>query len=302
MRTYAHGLLKANLPAVEKLIPSLYTKAAAQVTALTPPPTAATAERENAENNIRNSTDALAQMITEADRAEDKDLKMSLLGNAARRALEEGRLKLAVELMMRVEPKDKAREEYFVAYRDQFLGDVARRAVAKKDREALAYTAEHIHDPLQRASALQRLALMWHEAGDVLRAREVAGEAFKLLDAAKDDARKAVSLLNLATFFMRIDEASVQPTTQSAIKVINNLPAPKRDEKAGSEARNDYLDSLVGTSSSLAVVFQRLSQKDGGGAYSLASRLERPELKASAILGTLTGLPDLEAEAPAKSN
>lgn len=131
----------------------------------------------------------------------------------------------------------------------------------------------------------------------MLRAREVAGEAFKLPDAAKDDARKAVSLLNLTTFFMRIDEARVQPTTQAAIKVINNLPAPKRDEKAGSEARNDYLDGPVGIPSSLAVVFQRLSQKDEGGTYSLASRLERPELKASAMLGTLMGLPDIEAEA-----
>ncbi len=301
-RNSAHGLLKASLPLVEKHLPSLYARAGAQVAAFTPSRPTTTAERENAENNIRSSTDPLAQMMTEADRTGDTSLKRNLLESAARRALNEDRLKLAVELMMRFEPPGEVSEEDFVEYRDQFLGDVVRRAVAKKDREALAYTAEHIHDPLQRASALQRLALMWHEAGDVLRAREVLEQAFKLIESAKDRPRKATAFLNLATFFLKIDDARVPPTTQAAIKVINALPGPKQDVKADSAARKDYLDGLVGISSSLAVVFQRLAQKDEGGAFSLASRLERPELKASAMLGTLMGLPELEAEAPAKSN
>jgi hypothetical protein len=296
-QTLAYNLLKANLPLIERLLPALYAQANAQMAALAPSLPKQTSESENAQNNIKSSSDPLDQMITEAEAAKDESLKRSLLAEAAQKALDKDKLKLAVDLIMKIKPQDKTDEENFISYRDQFLGDVVRKAISKKEYDALAYAAANIRDPLQHSSALQRLALAFYEAQDLGRAREIVDEAYKLIESANDDARKAASLLNLATFFLKIDELRVLPTTQASIKIINSLPSPKQEEKAGGELRRQYVQTLLQISYNLVPVFQRLAQKDEAGTLALANRLQRPELKAAAILGASMGIPAVSVQA-----
>lgn len=290
-RVLAYNLLRANARTVEVLLPALHPQASAQTASLASLLPKQPAAQENAERSIQSSADQLAQMVAEADATKDEELRRELLGSAARKALDKGQMKLAVDLIMRLQPRGKDDERELTLYRDQFLGDVARQAAAKKDGEALAYAAASIQDPLQRAAVLQRLALSYYDAQDLGRAREVLSEAYKLIESADDDGRKAVALLNLATYFLKIDDARVLPTAQASVKIINGLPGLKPEEKKGSEAHQRHVQRLLQLAYGLIPVFQRLAQKDEAGAFALAGRFQQPELKATATLGAAMGIP-----------
>jgi tetratricopeptide (TPR) repeat protein len=264
---------------------------------------AQTFARDDADNNIRGSADQLAQTITEADAAKDEDLRRELLGRAAREALSEGQLTSAVDLIMRIKPRDEKDSEEFISYRDQFLGDVVRSSITRKDYDALAYAATRIREPLQRATALQRLALYFFETKDTVRAREVLADALKIVESASDDAPKAAALLNLAVAYLKIDDMHVFPTIHAALKIIDNLPGLMPGVKPGSEAHLKYVQMLLQLAYNLVPVFHLLSQKDEIGTFSAANRLHLPELKASAILGASTGVPGVwgTPKAPVRS-
>jgi hypothetical protein len=290
-QTLAYNLLRANLRSIESTLPALYAQASAQVSALGSALPAQSPAREVADESIRGSADQLSQTVAEADAAKDDGLRNELLERAARAALAEGRLTLAVDLIMKVKSVDEKRREEFVAYRDQFLGDVIRGSVARKDYDALAYAAERIQDPLRRAVGLQRLAVHFSETRDVPRAMGVLTDALKLVESAKDDARKATALLNLAVVCLKVDEARAFPTANAALKIIDGLPGRAPGTKPGSEAHFAHVQTLLQISYAIVPVFQLLSQKDETGAFSAANNLHTPELKASAMLGAATGAP-----------
>jgi hypothetical protein len=298
-QTIAYNLLRANMQSIESLLPSLHAQASAQVSALASALPQQTFAREDADNNIRGSADQLAQTIAEADAAKDEDLRRELLGRAARGALSEGQLTSAVDLIMRMKPRDEKDNEEFISYRDQFLGDVVRSGIARKDYDALAYAAARIRDPLQRAAAVRRLALHFFEARDTVRAREVLGDALKLVESASDDAPKAAALLNLAVSYLKIDDMRVFPTTQASLKIIDSLPGLMPGAKPGSEAHQKYVQTLLQLAYNLVPVFHLLAQKDEHGTFYVANRLHLPELKASAILGASTGVPGVWGTAKA---
>lgn len=302
-QTLAYNLLRANLRSIEGTLPALYAQASAQVSALGSALPARSPAREVADESIRGSADQLSQTVAEADAAKDDGLRNELLERAARAALSEGRLTLAVDLIMKVKSVDEKRSEEFVAYRDQFLGDVIRGGVTRNDYDALAYAAEHIQDPLRRAAGLQRLAVHFAETKDVPRAMRVLTDALKLVESAKDDARKATALLNLAAICLRVDEPRAFPTANAALKIIDGLPGRPPEAKSGSEARLAHVQTLLQLSYTLVPVFQLLAQKDETGTFSAANNLHTPELKASAMLGATTGVPGVwgAGKAPAAS-
>jgi hypothetical protein len=302
-QTLAYNLLRANLRSIESTLPTLYAQASAQVSALGSALPAPSPAREVADESIRGSADQLSQTIAEADAAKEDGLRNELLERAARAALSEGRLTLAVDLIMKVKSLDEKRTEEFDTYRDQFLGDVIRGGVARKDYDALAYAAERIQDPLRRAAGLQRLAVYFSETKDVPRAMGVLTDALKLVESAKDDARKATALLNLAVVCLKVDEARAFPTASAALKIIDGLPGPALEAKPGGEARLAYVQTLLQISYTIVPVFQLLAQKDELGTFSVANSLHTPELKASAMLGAATGVPGVwgAVKAPAAS-
>lgn len=290
-QTLAYNLLRANLRSIESTLPALYAQASAQVSALGSALPAQSPAREVADESIKGSADQLSQTVTEAEAAKEEGLRNELLERAARAALSEGRLTLAVDLIMKVKLEDEKQGEEFVSYRDQFLGDVIHGGIAQKDYDALAYAAEHIQDPLRRAAGLQRLAMHFSESKEITRAIGVLTDALKLVESAKDDARKATALLNLAVVCLKVDEARAFPTASAALKIIDGLPGLTPEAKPGGEAHLARVQTLLQISYTIVPVFQLLAQKDELGTFSAANSLHTPELKASAMLGAATGVP-----------
>lgn len=295
-RTQAYTLLKINLPAVERLLPALYPQAGAQLAALVSLQPREAVERGEAYDNIRKNSGSVEQLVGEAKKTRDAAFRRELLTRAAQLALDKGELKSAADLI--VEANDKNGEP-FIPHQDQFLAQVAQKALGKKDAEMAAYAAARIDDQLKRASATQRLALYFYETQDLPRALEVMGDAVKLIEGADDGARKAVSILSAVNAALRMDALRAAALADSAVKAVNNLPGRRPDDIPGSEGHLTHVEAMIDVAHYLIPVFDRLAQRDEGGTVGLAGRLRQRELKAAALFGVATGTDAAARKKPA---
>ena len=297
-RVNAFNLLKANLRAIEQLLPQLYPQAGAEVAALSTFLPREAVERAEAYNSIRGSAEPFEQTLSVAEKTQDTALKKELLLRAAQMAMDRGRLKQAVDLLLRGEAVAKTADP---AQPDQFLAEVAQKAAEKKDADALSYAEAKIVDPLRRALAVQRLAMLYYDAQDIPRAQDTLDVALKLAQSADDDARKATTMLTFVNTFLKVDDARAPELTQAAIKIINNLPTRKPDEKQSGRARQQQTEMLIQVAYYLPPVFERLVAKDELGAFSAADTIREQGLRAAAILGASMGLDRIEAKSTASS-
>jgi len=90
--------------------------------------------------------------------------------------------------------------------------------------------------------------------------------------------------------FTKVDEVRVPEMALAAIKVINNIPQPKIEDKPDSDSRKAYRKSVLDIAWSLVPIFQHMVVKDEIGTFNLASGLQRPEFKATALFGAATGI------------
>jgi hypothetical protein len=283
----AYGLLTSLLPAMQKLSPSLYAAALPQMTAMA---RFNTQQLELAEiyRRVEQSSDPVNQLITEANDAKNRALQNGLLVEAAQRAHSEGRLRLAIDVVAGIEFKEEQKIEE--QWRDQFLTDVVKSAINRKDSDTARYGAGKINSPFERASAMQEMALYFFESRDLVSANQVLNEALKLILDSETSSAKALSLLNIVSAFMKVDDSRVVEVTHLAIKVINKLPPPDPSDKPGSNSHNEHVQTLVAVASRLMPLFESLARTDEQRALSLAGEIERREVSAAALFGTSMGI------------
>lgn len=292
-RSNAFVMLKANLPAIETMLPSLYAQANVEAAALLSLVPRQDVERGDAYRSVgNNAVDSVESAIDEAEKSQDAALKREFLQRAAQSALEAGKLRQAVDLALRA---DTGMDEEHVAQRDQFLGEVVQRATQKKDADTLAYAASKIDAPLPRASALQRLSLLQYDAQDAPLARDTLDAALKLVEGADDGVSKASAMLTLVNTSSKVNSQRVAELLPSAIKSINNIPSPKAEDAKGGETRQKHVEAMMQLTYYLPPLFERLVQQDELGSLSLADKLQRQELRAAALIGAFAGL---ERDAP----
>ncbi len=283
----AYDLLTSLLPAMQKLSPSLYAAALPQAAAMA---------RLNSNQldlveihrRVEQSSDPVNQLITEANDDKNKAIQNDLLVEAAQRALSDGRLRLAIDVVAGMDFKEeqKMKEEW----RDQFLSDVVKSAINKKDSDTARYGAGKIKSPFERASAMQEIALYFFESRDLVSANQILNDALKLILDSETSPAKALSLLNIVSAFMKVDDSRVVEVTHLAIKVINKLPPPDPSDKPGSNSHNEHVQTLVAVASRLMPLFESLARTDEQRALILAGEIERREVHAPALFGTSMGI------------
>lgn len=294
----AHVLLEASLPSLETLLPSRYAEAAALTAAVRQFISQGARESLAARERIRQSADPTDQLLTEARAARNSSTRNMHLAEAAQLALRQGELRRAIDIAA-----DNSPEGNGGLWRDQFLDEVIDNAIRKRDIEIAAYAASKMILPLNRALAKQKIAVHHFGSGDIGRAREVMGEAFKLADSAENDAQKAIALLQLAVGFARIDAARMPEVMQAAIRVINNLPTS--EERRGSEARNDHIKrTLMPVVWNIFPVFRALARANADETLQLASSIRRREMRGAATLGAAVAIlsQDENAQTTSRSN
>jgi hypothetical protein len=292
----AYSLMRAILPIVEKRFPApVYAQASAQFSALAArlPNLSLELESEALNKRIEQSADPLSQMLTEAEATKDSTLKNRLRTDAAQLALRKGQLKLAVDLVMRVESD----WTHHLSWRDGFLSQVVDNAIEKKDTAVADYAIAQINSPFYRVLALEKLAIHLFEAGDSVSSLERLKDALKLIDSLENDVNQAVALLGIIPAFARVDGQRIPNLARAAIKTINNMRSPQPYDKPGSEAHRNYVGALIQISEVVVPAFKSLAQTDEIGALALAQDLQRQEIKAAANLGVAQGLYKTEASA-----
>lgn len=293
----AYELMRALMPEIEKRLPALYSQASAQLSALAArlPDLTIELEYEALNNRIERSADPLSQTLTEAEATKDSALKNDLLRDAAQLALKKGQLKLAVDVVMRIESSWTRH----LAWREQFLRAVVDSALKQKDAAAASYAIVRIDSPLNRARAMQKVAVYFFKAGDSLSASQQLNAAVKLIDSAENRTGKAIVLLEIIPAFLLIDKQMASEVASAAIKAINNIRQP--EDSADSEARKNYIETLILIGHAIIPTFESLSQIDEIGALGLANDLQRQEVKAAAMMGIVGGLHKLENGAVSKA-
>ncbi|MFN2517064.1 MAG: hypothetical protein ABR556_12725 [Pyrinomonadaceae bacterium] len=283
--TYAHSLVNSILPFIEKLTPSLYGQALAQASALASRIPQQEIERLAIARRVKESDDPLEQLITEAKSVNDSSLKDDLLTEAAQLALKKEELRKAVDLA-----DSTSAEGDHGRWRDQFLGDVVSRAIAKKDLELAGYAISKIQSALKRANELQKLAQYYIETKESDRAHYVLIDAVKLIDLTDDSSDKAVALLNIATSFSKINDVPrFFDLVQRSINVINKVTSGRLnpDDKSNSDAY--VTDTLIPLASYIIPVFQSLARKDEWLTNSLIIKIQPKEIRGPAVFGSYLG-------------
>lgn len=270
----AVGLLQSTLPSMQRLGPALYATAAAQLAALT----AGQARDESAFENIRNSSDPLAQTMLEADRAGDQRLKEELLESAARLARQQGKLRLAADLITASDENRTGLPEGYSA-QDEFLDGVVEDALRQTDADTARYVLAKMRLPLNRAVALRKVARYFTKAQETLPALEALAEAAKALAEAPEGREKVLAYLELTADYSDVDYTRAAEAARTAVKAANKIPRPQED----GEGRFNW--SLFPVMERTTKTFQALARKDRAAALSMAGELDRHEFRIAATLG-----------------
>ena len=276
---FAHGALSDLLPAIQQLLPSLYPQASTLTGMLATRVPKSLLDQEAVEERIRGSSDPLGQTITEAEAANDSSLRESLLTQAAQLALRDGKLAMAVDLITRTESKESIR----LAYRDQFLDDVAAAALSHGDTDTADMAASKINSPFIRSLALQSITIHAFNAGDAARARESLDEAFQLVRTADNGSLRTSLLLDLTDLFSRINDQRLPEVTQTTVKALNDLPTPKSEDKPGSAARDGYVRMMLQIAQRVIPAFRSLARRDEIGTINLTDSIRSKEIRPLAV-------------------
>ena len=280
--TDAFNLLRVTVPLTQKLVPGLYPQAAAQFATVRARLPNETIERSAIAERIRQSEDKLSQMITEANSASSPSLKDDLLIQAAQLALTQGKPQLAFELAMSASSDDKSK-----TWREQFLSELVRGAVEKKDAKLGLAIVPKIEMPLARAEALQRLALLFFNLEDLWKAKESLVESLKLIKGSDNTPERAIALLKSLRVAARVDQAMVPDVADESIKALNALQFPAQNDKPQSEStRRAFMAVVWNTMPS----FEALVQWDEVGALNFVEKIKPLELRTVAGFGAAKGI------------
>jgi hypothetical protein len=272
--SWAVSLLQRTLPVMQKLTPALYSTAAAQLASLAPGQ-----PRESlVYDRIKNSSDPLEQTMLEADQTNDERLKTELLESAARLAKQQGKLRLAADLMTTKEEDRSGLPEGYSS-QDEFLDGVVLAALKQKDPNTAKYVLAKMRLYVSRSEALRKVARYFTETKDTFSAIETLGEATKILAEASDGREKVLAYLKLTTDFSNLDYTRATETARVAVKAANNISRPQEDEEG------KFNLSLFPALDSTIKTFQTLARKDRMGALGLADTFQTRDFKIAATIG-----------------
>jgi hypothetical protein len=274
LSNWAVSLLRAALPAMQKLTPDLYAQAAARLAALAP----GVPQGDSVYERIRNSSDPLAATIDEAGSARDPRLRRELLTSAARLAKEQGKLRQAAELIAFVE-ESSAELPADYSRRDEILSEIVEESLKRKEFDTAEYAASKVGFAVNAAAAWRALARQLLEASDAQAAAQKFELAAKALGDAPEGKAKAVSYLGLAEDFLELDAVRASQLAAEAVKAANYISRPKEADEG------KFTWSLLPLADAATKTFRSLARRDRGGAASLAATFQLKELKLAALLG-----------------
>lgn len=279
----AYNLLRAILPQVKSLVPSLYPQASGQLSSLMARRVNTKSEQEKIAERIHASDDPLSQTISEARSTDDRNLKDELFLEAAHLALEKGKLQWSLDLATSLS-SDTGRKKW----QEQVLTQLANAAIEKKDTEIAIAAISRIESPLTRVAAMQKLSLYFFGLKETSKARELLTDTLKVINSLQDKTEKTLALFRILSLVLKVDDELAPDVCEQIIKSINSIPTP--DNKTDKTVVSEYVKkTLMPVAWQTLPAFELLTQWDDATALGLVPRIQLREVRTSAVLGVAMG-------------
>ena len=295
---FADLLLYAVLPDIAANAPELAGEANAIKSALAMKTSQRTKKSEETNQRIKESASKLDTLISEADKTNDKGEKYSLLDRASQLAMQEGKCRLAVDLIEKTiddkSEKDFPALEFRLGYHDQQLGQITDAALKNNDIDSAAYATKKIINQLKKADVLIRTASYFHEKKDSAAALDAYDEALKLTAKADNDKLKFYTLFRLINAAAAIDSSRISEVNSITATAIDKFPTLDSEDKPATEKFKNYVTTIMAVNYNLFFVISRLAKNNKNEATDFANQINRREVRITADLILATEA--LEAE------
>ncbi len=239
---YILGMIKRVLPVVQETVPALYAEAQGLFVVLDAKLNRKGKDWDEATARIDASDDKLQQTIAEADAANDKELKNWLYERAALMAVESGKFRLAVDLVLKAENGSNSSSlgsDMFLQYK------VVQASLKVKDFESCDYAIKKINDETRSASSMLKVGAKYIELKDKIQAFVYLEKALKLLEKGDADEDKFQVISSAISTALAVDKTKGFEVADRAIKIANHLPTPSAEAKLGSPRRIIYAEEIL---------------------------------------------------------
>jgi len=293
----AYELLNGALPYIQQILPERYEQALTQSLVLRNSINQAQAAIEERNKRLKDSLTPIEDLVGEAEGVKTKSERNELLAQAADLALRKQKFSTCLDIVAKLdlEITIPGQPGFWRNWTSQFLKQVVRSAAAAKEFEIAEKAALEIRVPLAKVQAVAFMMQQWNKIGDKDAARRLLLEAIQIAESIAGDFEKAKAFLVLSIACEQVDESKQAQLLLSSVKALNNLnkPTTPRNETPFQE----YLRNLDSSGYQVIKGFKELTMKDENAAISLINQINASDLRTFALIGVLSGLTDLVAQA-----
>lgn len=279
VRSSVGTLLNGIISPAKRFTPELYPEIANRLSSLNPSALSAAESRLAAEERIQKATDQLEQLVAEANTASSDDLKTHFLFRAARMAKERGQFSKAVDLA--VKDMNDGGETKF-GWVNEFLSEIVSLAIKKNSPQDATYAISKMTRALVKADAFRLLGVYYGSNHDNVKSKEAFSQAGKQLKSVENSIEKVRASVSLAESASKYEPADAFEFFRESVKGINSLPSPEKDQE------KMYNLKLLPIAEDLIRSFRFLATVENQTAASLAAEIKLPELRLSALCGTVS--------------
>jgi hypothetical protein len=284
------NLLSGLIATISTKFPDLLSEASVVQTVLKTRVSQELRETQERNDRIRNSTDKLSALISEAEQTSNRAVKYDLYVNAAQLALKLKKFNYSVDIVEKTVaidlPSSIISEAFRKQWRDQFMGQVVTAALAANDPDSANYAT--IVDPLSRAEGLRKTANYYFDHSDPVSAHYALDEAIKLITKVEGGDQKIFSLIKLLPTAQKIDRNQVSDIGELTAKSINSIPSLNVEDKPPTENYKNYVTSVMNINWNLLPALIKLLKENRSEAENLVGRINKKEIRIIADYALLT--------------
>ena len=281
--TSADSLLYAVLPDINRNALELSGEATALKSILSAKTSQLTRESRERDERIKGSEDKLAALISEAEKADSKNVKRDLYDDAGLLATKQEKFQLAADLygkaLENIANSEKVKPEILYGHHDHQLNEIVKAALDKNDVESAEYATKKIIGEFKKADALRQTAIYFFEHKDSATALNNYYESLKLVAKQENTEMKFYMLFRLIPAAQTIDRDRVSETTAITAKAIDNFPTLNPEDKPGTDKFNEYTSTIMAINYNVNQVMRDLIKKNKSEANDFATRIIRKEVK-----------------------
>ena len=293
----AYELLNRALPYIRQILPERYEQAMRQTLFLRNSINQAQLTSDERNKRLKDSVTPIEDLIGEAEDMKTKTERNELLAEAAELALRKEKFSICLDIVAKLDLDITipGQPEFWRDWTSQFLKTLVRTATAAREFEIAEKAALEMTASLAKVQAVTFIIQQRNKARDKYAARRLLLEAIKTAESIAGEFEKVKAFLLLSITSEQVDESQQAPLMLSSVKALNSLNGPTMPRNQ--TPYQQYVRNLDSTGYQVITGFKELTTKDVNAGISLVNQINTSDLRTLGLIGVLSGLNDLLAEA-----